>query len=106
MPSICEAFAVLAEYALSLDVRLDNFERCWERQVDERWHVCVNGHGDPKASTGGTMIPGFTCAVTYNGFPAGLFSPFGGWIADGEAANETTFIDALRRATLSANTRS
>lgn len=105
MPPICEAFAVLAEYALSRDVRLDNFERCWEQQVDELWHVCVNGHSEPKPNIGGTMIPGFTCAVTYNGWPAGLFSPFGGCIAAGDAANETTFIAALRRATLSANTR-
>mgnify|MGYP006972356042 CR=1 FL=1 len=103
MPPICEAFAVLAEYAVSLGVRLDKFENCWTRTVDDRWSVCVNGHKEPKPDNSGTLIPGYTCAVTYNGWPAGLFSPFGGCIAAGEAANETTFIEAIRRATLSAN---
>ena len=37
--------------------------------------------------------------VEYNGFPAGLLTPMGdGCIAAGEAANEDTFIAALRRA--------
>jgi len=36
------------------------------------------------------------CAVLYNGWLAGVFSPAGGWIAAGEGANENTFIAACK----------
>jgi hypothetical protein len=43
-------------------------------------------------------LPAMTCMVTYNGWPAGMLGPFGGIIAAGDAANERSFIDALRAA--------
>ena len=69
----------------------------WTCEVDDHWAVALNG-GDEDAKWGGFTIPRFHCAVTFNGFPAGLFHAFGGTIAAGRAANEATFCAALRRA--------
>ena len=69
----------------------------WTCEVDDHWAVALNG-GDEDAKWCSFTIPRFHCAVTFNGFPAGLFHAFGGQIAAGRAANETTFCAALRRA--------
>lgn len=69
----------------------------WTCDLDDHWAVALNG-GDADAEWCGFKIPRFHCAVTFNGFPAGLFHAFGGQIAAGRAANERTFCEALRRA--------
>lgn len=100
MPQVCEAFAALMEYVVSLGVRPPpDDEECLERQVDKRWHVAMNRRNRTAKNLDGLEVPPFTCAVKYNGWPAGLFGPAGGIIAAGECANEATFISALRSAT-------
>ena len=69
----------------------------WTCEVDDHWAVALNG-GDEDAPWCGFTIPRFYCAVTFNGFPAGLFHAFGGMLAAGRAANEAAFCEALRRA--------
>lgn len=50
-------------------------------------------------TSGKTEVPAFHCYVEFNGWPAGLLSPYDGTFAAGEAANEETFIAALEQAT-------
>jgi len=100
---ICEAFDALADLCVALgEAPLTKHAGLWERQVDERWHIAVNGHTEEHPTAEGFPVPPFCCAVKFNGWPAGLFDPTGGVIAAGEGANETTFIAALRAATVKA----
>lgn len=69
--------------------------------VDEHWTVFVNG-SDAPVTHHGCEVPRFHMYVEFNGFPAGLFSPYGGIIAGGSAANEDTFIAAIEAAIASA----
>jgi hypothetical protein len=76
----------------------------WERKLNERWTMWVNGHMEPLP---GGALPGAQmqvrpgdCYVEYNGWPAGSFSLITGegMIAAGAAANYETFCAALREA--------
>lgn len=76
----------------------------WERKLDERWTIWVNGHTEPlpAGSLDGAkmqVLPG-DCYVEYNGWPAGSFSLINGqgMIAAGSGANYQTFCAALRDA--------
>ena len=75
----------------------------WERKLDERWTIWVNGHLEPlPAGDGAQMMvhPG-DCYVEYNGWPAGSFSiihPGQGMIAAGAKANYHTFCEAIEKA--------
>lgn len=64
------------------------------------WQVCMNGtpetiRVDPPDSMGCDEVPPVHAAIFFNGWLAGVLSPFGGWIAAGEAANEATFTAAM-----------
>jgi len=97
---VSEAFAAIAELALSLGAsRICDLPGCWEHQIDAQWWVSVNGHRDPCRDSRGHDVPGFTAFLEYAGWPAGLIDPRGGVIAAGGAANEGTFIEAVRKAT-------
>lgn len=98
---IVEAFGAIAELCIALgDDPLTKHEACWECTIDERWKIAVNGHKEPqKSSMSEVPIEPFHCYVQYNGWPAGIFTPFGGIIAAGEGANEHTFIAAVRART-------
>lgn len=67
------------------------YNRVWSHKVDELWSFEVNGF--PHTEQG---IPPFNVKVVFNGFPAGLIGPYDGIIAAGAAANEDTFIQALK----------
>lgn len=102
MPLI-EAFARIAELGGALGVRdVNKLPGCWEHQVDELWHISLNGHRKTIKDSKGFEVPSFHAAIEYNGWPAGLIGPGGGIIAAGECANEDTFIEALKAATLKA----
>jgi hypothetical protein len=103
VPQVCEAFVVLADFALSHGCPpLNTLPGCWTRQVDEQWWIAVNGNKEarpaesPQHAGQPIMVKPYECYVEYNGWPAGLFSPGGGTIAAGAGANEDTFIAALR----------
>ena len=92
------AFATIVEYVLSHGAtRLDKVPGCFERDVDERWHIALNAHNEPTKDSSGCPVPAFECAITYNGWPAGIVGPYGGVMAAGSGANEDAFIDALRQ---------
>jgi len=97
MTQVCEAFAALAELCIALDAApATKHERCWEQQIDERWWIAFNGHKEPVGCSDGSMVEPFHCYVKYCGWPAGVFAPWGGVIAAGEAANEEIFLAAVR----------
>jgi len=72
----------------------EHYEGCWERQLGE-WWFAVNGHDGPRKCSHGVEVQPYHCYVEYNGFPAGLMTPFGGVIAAGRIANEDAFAEAL-----------
>ncbi len=101
---ICAAFNSIVDLALALGVRdIRKLPECWEHKVDEHWTIAINGHDIPKLAhktiSGKTEVPGFHCYVEFNGWPAGLLSPYDGTFAAGSCANEDTFIAALEQAT-------
>lgn len=98
--SICEAFGKVAELCMARhEEPLTKYPGCWECTIDEHWKIAVNGHAEPKVCSLSTLpIEPFHCFIDFNGWPAGLMSPYGGTIAAGEAANEVTFIEAVNAA--------
>lgn len=98
---VAEGFAAVMDYAVSQGAEnIGDVEGCWESQVDAQWWIALNGHDKPTKNTRDLSVESFHCYIEFNGWPAGHISPFGGWIAAGEAANEDTFIDALKAATV------
>ena len=100
-PGICAAFMAVAELCEARGEHpINKYEGCWECTVDERWKLAVNGHKEAKVcSLSDAPIEPFTCYVTFNGWPAFIFNPYGGGGAAGEAANEDTFLAAVKAAT-------
>jgi hypothetical protein len=97
------AFAALCDLGIALGIApLNEHAGCWHHRIDERWAVWMNGHKVPMPSVLEQWLDPFHCYVEYNGWPAGIFSPFGGVIAAGEGANENAFIAAIERATAAA----
>jgi hypothetical protein len=74
---------------------ISKFDGCWERQIGEHWWIAVNAHNDDVKCSKGAEVKPFNCYVEFNGWPAGVFDPFGGIIAAGSAANEETFAQAI-----------
>lgn len=96
---IAEAFVRIVELAEALGVqRINELPACWEHQVDEQWRIHINAHRHQVKAESGAEVPPRSCYIEFNGWPAGVITPVNGWIAAGEAANERTFIEALKRA--------
>ena len=96
---ICEAFGVLA--ALGCAVGAERFAgsgECWEHQIDDQWFVAMNTSDAPIDCSHGPKVKPYHAFVEFNGFPAGSINPYGGIIAAGDAANEDSFIAAMRAA--------
>jgi hypothetical protein len=97
--AICAAFCAVVELGQRRGVeRVNQLAGCWEVKIDERWWFALNGHEKPTPCAAGVDVEPFSVYVTYNGWPAGMFNPRGGWIAAGEGANEDAFIAAVRGA--------
>jgi len=98
-PPISVAMDYIAQLAIALGVApINTFEGCWEYQVDEQWWIACNAHPEPKGCSRGPKVPPFHTYIEYNGWPAGLMTPYGGTIAAGEGANEDTLVAALAAA--------
>lgn len=61
-----------------------------------RWVIWVNGSNETAKTEDGVELPPFGAYCTFNGWPAGLFNPYGGTIAAGELANEDTLCEAIQ----------
>lgn len=88
------AYGLVIELAIALGVP-QPLGGLWTCDVDGRWEVALNG-GDEPVDWCGFSVPRFMCAVAFNGWPAGLFGPFGGTLAAGRVANEESLCEALR----------
>jgi len=97
--TVTAAFLAIAELGGALGVRLDQLPGTWKHQVDDLWHIEVNGHQKALPDADGLPLEPCHCHIKFNGWPAGILNPRGGVIAAGEAANEETFIAALNKAT-------
>jgi hypothetical protein len=100
---IAEAFMVVVDLLGRLGRRWDDaVPGCLELDIDEHWHVSLNGDRDRRASAVGTMVPGLTFAVTYDGTPIAVVSPAGGvfisGIRDVRGSAERAFIQACKAA--------
>src|SRR5262245_31738092 len=94
------AFVAVADLAAALGVsNINRLPGCWEYDVDEQWRIALNGHEQPTKCERGMAVAPFHCYVEFNGWPAGELSPYGGYFAVGDAANEDAFIEALKAAT-------
>lgn len=75
--------------------------RVWTCRIDESWTIAINGFSIPvNVKPKGAMkikVPPVNAAVWFNGWLAGLLTPYEGTIAAGELANEETFIAALKK---------
>ena len=96
---ISEVFDLIATIGLKEHADpLSKYLEGWRYRVDEHWFIVVNGTKESiKYGKSKIPIPPVNCWVEFNGWPAGLFDPFGGIMAAGSMANEDSFINALKR---------
>jgi hypothetical protein len=89
------AFAKIAELADRMSIQsIGGLPGLWIYQVDPCWTIVVNGH-DQKANYQGMTVEPYHCLALHTGWPVGHFTPFGGWMAEGD---EYLLIDVLNRA--------
>lgn len=78
--------------------------RLFIHKLDAEWTIVVNGCSVEKAFAAYRIPPGH-CFVEYAGFPAALFSPYGGFFEAIDGAPQSTeeeFIKLLKERTLHA----
>jgi hypothetical protein len=98
---LSHVFLAIADLAIALgEAPINKCDGCWEHAIDENWWVAVNPHLEPRSTSSGEEVPSGHAYVKFNGWPAGLLTPFGGTLAAGAAANEDTLIAALQAKTL------
>ena len=100
MPDKKQLYVLLAALAVKDGVAplAENVAGCWERAIDDKWWVAVNGTAMPLVCSTGAGVPPYTTYVTWLGWPAGLIDPYGGMIVAHPNANEDQLTDALQRA--------
>ena len=91
-------------------VPISNRDGCWIRKVDRNWTIAVNGHNVTQvAHPEGCMdieLKPFNAAVWWNGWLAGLLTPFDGCVAaHPSGANEDALLAALRKARASTESK-
>lgn len=95
-------FMAIADYAVATG-QAPIKDKVWKVRLDDHWEFAVSGMKEPQivrmegSDTEHTLDP-FHAYVEFNGWPAGVFSPYGGSFAAGEMANEQTFCEALKKA--------
>jgi hypothetical protein len=100
IPDLAEVPLKIVQLALKRGAAPQTY---WQGRIDQKWEVAVNASAEqvtvPTTSERmGADIPRFHVAVWYNGWLAGLMTPFDGVIAAGEGANEETLLAALEGA--------
>lgn len=96
-PPLATAQVVLAALAHQLGIKnIVNNPGCTEIVIDETWKVAVNPHKD-KQKHHGVEIKPYHTFIWFNGWPAGMMTPFNGCFVEGRKANEDDFIRAMAR---------
>lgn len=93
---ISMAFDEIAQYTIAKG-QAPIKGKLYHAKLDDCWEFWVNATGKREIVEGAQLNP-YECYVKFNGWPAGILNPFGGCFAAGDAANEDTFIAALRAA--------
>lgn len=97
IPPLATAQVILVELARLLG--LENIRRnegCCEIVVDGQWKVAVNPHDSPMVHNSVEIKP-FHTFIWFNGWPAGMMTPFDGCFVQGTKASEDEFIIAMAR---------
>ena len=94
---VCAVAMAIADFALASGIsNINRIPGTHKARVDDQWEIEVNGH---RETVNG--IPPFHMAVLFHGWPAGIFHPVeGGLFAAGDAANEDSFLMAIRTRTI------
>lgn len=100
---IAETFAVVVDLLARKGTRWGPSQPgCLELDIDERWHVAINGDHERRPDASGTLVPGLMAIVRYDNNPIGAFSAVGGYfivgIYDKPGSVERAFIKACRAA--------
>lgn len=94
---IPESFYEVVLLAGALGVkRINEIAGCWEPEPFGGWRVAVNGHAVETKDSRGFAVPAFSLAVWWGDWPAGVIGMDGGTFAAGEAANEDSFVAAVK----------
>jgi len=102
-PPLSEAFLLIGELAEKLGVTpLINHPGLWTHSIPGikggTWRWALNAHQEALVDEeSGVAVEFAHCFLQWSGWPAGMLTPYGGWICSGEAANEGTFIAALKQ---------
>ena len=95
-----EVFVELSYLAEALGVApLKDRLGLWECDLGDGWEIAVNGHEETLTDSRGGKVEPFVCRCYWHGWPAGEFSPYGGYIAAGSVANLDSLLAAIRAAT-------
>lgn len=93
-----EPFVKLVELAHELGYRnIKNAPGVIEFDVDDHWHVAINGKRREMKTMNGMPVGWLTVYLEFNGWPAGNLYAQGGWIAAGRLANERSLLAAVDR---------
>ena len=98
---VFNAFALLAEHDGVAPINA--LPGCWERRVNANWTIAVNGQPEARESEpAGCMkvtLKPYHAAAWWNGWLAGIMTPFDGCIAaHPNGANELSLLAALNSA--------
>lgn len=97
MPPFATAQVILVELAGLLGLEnISRKEGCCEIVVDDQWKVAVNPHDSPMVHNS-VLIKPFHTFIWFNGWPAGMMTPFDGCFIESSTANEDEFIRAMAR---------
>lgn len=101
--AVSAAFVLIADLAVAkgCPMPITLHPGVYELEIDSHWRCWINGHKDPQPLDGIMLAP-YSAALEFNGWPAGVIGVHGGPMAAGEAANEDTLIEALKRAIVAA----
>lgn len=95
--AVLETFDLLAQLAIARDaVPLSKHAGCWECQIGKQWWAAINGQKAAVKCSRGPEVEPYHAYIEFNGWPAGILSPFEGTMAAGAVANEATLCQAIR----------
>lgn len=113
LPPLSEAMVRIMEYADAKGVEnLKALPGCWEEQIDDTWWIAFNGHNDARkvvimggrpldrSILGMVEVPPFHILIVHQGDPLGFIHAFGGEMIYKKGADEESFIEAMKRATV------
>ena len=96
MSGISPLFSRIIDLMLARGIsNIKDLPGCAELRIDKQWEIAVNGHREPMKCSHGTEVPAHAAYLQFNGWPAGIITPYGGVVAAGSLANESTLLEAI-----------